>query len=203
MPSYLAYYYRIAPGGLQIKDLTFGDRLDVQSQVFDAGRRAVLTVHRLRRITGPGESHRVEPFDLAEIYTKPRPDCMYVENLNVWVSRGDGQSNVALVRAPPIGFTHAHLPKLPDTYSPRNLYVKARSLRTFPGPTRDNWPRSCPDLVIGHAGDLTRDVNSAGLLYFASFFPSPNVPNSTRGAPEVDPVAPFLPAPFTMPGSAI
>ncbi len=171
-PSYLAfYYYRIASrGGLQLKHLTFGDRLEVQSLVFDAGRLSVVTVHRLRLVTGSAEADGTEPFEAAEAYTRPRADCLYIENLNVWVSRSDADSNVGLVHCPPVGFAEARLPRLPDAYSPRRLCTTARSSHVFPDPARDNWPRSCPDLVMDHAVDLVHDINGVGLLYFASFF---------------------------------
>lgn len=171
-PSYLAfYYYRIASGGgFQLKQLTFGDRLEVQSQVFDAGLLSVLTVHRLRRITDSADEDSGEPFDAAEFYTRPRADCVYVETHNVWVSRGNGRSNVGLVHSPPVGFDRACLPLLPGAYSPRALCSAARSSHVFPDPARDNWPRSGPDLAIDQAVDPIHDINGVGLLYFASFF---------------------------------
>ncbi|WP_051969188.1 biosynthesis cluster domain-containing protein [Kitasatospora azatica] len=171
-PSYLAfYYYRIASGGdLHPRRLSFGDRLEVQSLVFDAGRLSVLTVHRLRLVADSDGPDNSEPFDLAELRTKPRPDCLYIENLNVWVARGDARSNVGLVHAPPTGFAQARLPRLPDEYSPRALCTAARSAHDFPDPARDGWPRSGPDLIVDHAVDPVHDINGVGLLYFASFF---------------------------------
>ncbi|MET8130180.1 LnmK family bifunctional acyltransferase/decarboxylase [Streptomyces sp. NPDC005231] len=171
-PAYLSfYYYRITSGAsFHPNQLTFGDRLEVQSQVFDAGRRSVLTVHRLRRIP-EFENHDIaEPFEASEAYTRHRDDCIYVENLNVWVSRGDTQTNVGLVRSPPVGFDNTILPQLPDAYSPRFLCSQARTQHVFPDPVTDSWLCRGPEFVMEHPVDITHDVNGVGLLYFASFF---------------------------------
>ncbi|MFF8730652.1 LnmK family bifunctional acyltransferase/decarboxylase [Streptomyces sp. NPDC015171] len=168
LPSYLAfYYYRLTSGSrFRPRDLTFGERVEVESRVFHSGRLSVVTVHRIRRIAG--ERQAPLPFDADEPYGRPRPDCLYVENLNVWVARSDPRSNVALVRTAPIGFTPAHLP---DADSPRDLCARARDLGAFPDPERSHWTRSAPDLVLEHPVDVVRDVNGVGLLYFAAFFP--------------------------------
>ncbi|MFD7501462.1 LnmK family bifunctional acyltransferase/decarboxylase [Streptomyces sp. NPDC059850] len=171
-PTYLSfYYYRITSGGsFNLKQLTFGDRLEVQSQVFNTGRRSVLTVHRLRRITGPEDDYVIAPFEVSEAYTRHREDCIYVENLNVWVSRRGTQTNVGLAHSPPVGFDNTVLPTLPDAYSPRFLCNQARSQHVFPDPVTDSWPRRGPDFAVEYPIDITLDVNGAGLLYFASFF---------------------------------
>ncbi|MEU6868019.1 LnmK family bifunctional acyltransferase/decarboxylase [Streptomyces sp. NPDC046876] len=167
-PSYLAfYYYRLTSGArFHPRELTFGERIEVDSRVYNSGRLSVVTVHRIRRITGEGQP--ALPFDADEPCSRPRPDCMYVENVNVWVSRSDPRSNVALVRSAPVGFTHTHLP---DADSPRDLCARARDLGVFPDPARSHWPRSAADLVLEHPVDVVRDVNGVGLLYFAAFFP--------------------------------
>ncbi|MEU9194565.1 LnmK family bifunctional acyltransferase/decarboxylase [Streptomyces hundungensis] len=171
-PSYLAfYYYRIASGGgLKLRQLAFGERLEVQSLVFDVGRMSVLTLHRLRRVTGSAAADGSVLFDVAEAFTRPRADSLYVENLNVWVARGETGSNVGLVRSVPPQFAEACLPKVPDAYSPRTLCAQARSEHVFADPARSGWPRACPDQVIDHPVDLVHDVNGAGLLYFGAFF---------------------------------
>ena len=171
-PAYLSFFYFriVSGGGLHPKQLGFGDKLVVDSQVFDAGRRSVLTVHRLRRIDGAFDDGDDGPFDATELYTRPRPDCLYFENLNVWVSRGDVDSNVGLVRSAPVGFEIRNLPTLPPEYSPRALCNQARLLNAFPEPGTSGWLRACPDLSVDYAVDLARDVNGVGLLYFASFF---------------------------------
>lgn len=168
LPSYLAfYYYRLTSGSrFHPRDLTFGERIEVDSLVFNSGRLSVVTVHRIRRITAEGQPPL--PFDADEMSSRPRPDCLYVENLNVWVSRSDPRSNVALVRSAPVGFTHMHLP---HADSPRHLCARARDLGVFPDSARSHWPRSAPDLVLEHPVDVVRDVNGVGLLYFAAFFP--------------------------------
>ncbi|MBL1115340.1 biosynthesis cluster domain-containing protein [Streptomyces sp. 110] len=171
-PTYLSfYYYRITSGdSFHLKQLTFGDRLEVQTQVFDAGRRAVLTMHRLRRITGSEDDHVITPFEVSEAYTRHREDCIYVENLNMWVSRGGTHTNVGLVRSPPIGFDNTVLPTLPDEYSPRFLCSQARTQHVFPDPVTDSWSARGSHFVVEYPVNITLDVNGAGLLYFASFF---------------------------------
>ncbi|MFD5554698.1 LnmK family bifunctional acyltransferase/decarboxylase [Streptomyces sp. NPDC127068] len=171
LPSYLSfYYYRISSSGrLRPQDLTFGDRIEVDSLVFDSGRLSVLTAHRIRRTTGPLQPPL--PFDVDEIQGRPRPDCLYVENLNVWVSRSNPYSNVALVRSAPLGFTHAHLPRSPGAPAPRVLCAQTRDLGVFPDPARAHWPRRGPEVTSQQPVDVIRDVNGAGLLYFAAFFP--------------------------------
>ncbi|MGW2562305.1 LnmK family bifunctional acyltransferase/decarboxylase [Streptomyces sp. NPDC001514] len=171
-PTYLSFYYcRItSSGGFHPQQLTFGDHLDVQSRVFQAGRRGVLTVHRLRRTAGGEDGDAVEPFRVSEAYTRHRDDCIHVENFNLWVSRGSAHSNVGLVCSPPVGFDHAVLPPVPDTHSPRFLCDQARRQHAFPDPVTDAWPRSGPDYVVERAVDITSDVNGVGLLYFASYF---------------------------------
>lgn len=171
-PAYLAFgYYRIKSGsGFHPKQLTFGDRLEVHSTVFDADRRALLTLHRLRRLAadeGWHDSGEVEPM---EGYTRPRSDCLYVENLNMWVARGKANTNVGLKRSPPVGFHHAHLPPLPDEHSPHGLVAEARNTHRIPDPATAHWPSTCPDVTIDYPVDINRDVNGVGLLYFASFF---------------------------------
>lgn len=171
MPVYLAfYYYRITSGArLHPEQLTFGDRLEVLSQVFNAGKRSILTVHRLRRVNG--ESPDIVPFEAAEIWTQPREDCIYVENLNVWVSRGEQHTNVGLLRTPPVGFTEEHLPNLPESCSSRLLCATARREHSFPAQALPAWPPSpCPEVLTDHPVNPAHDVNGVGLLYFASFF---------------------------------
>jgi probable biosynthetic protein (TIGR04098 family) len=171
-PTYLSFlYFHIISGGrLHPKQLAFGDRLVVDSQVFDAGSRSVLTVHRVRRVAGRRDAGIDIPFDAAELHTRPRVDCLYFENLNVWISRGNSASNVGLVRSAPVGFRSENLPKLPAEFSPRALCNQTRALGAFPDPATSDWPRTCPDMSAEYRVDLARDVNGVGLLYFASFF---------------------------------
>ncbi|MFF2820928.1 LnmK family bifunctional acyltransferase/decarboxylase [Kitasatospora cineracea] len=166
-PSYLAfYYYRITGGGdLSPADLTFGDRVTVDSRVFDAGRRSVLTVHRLSRENGP----EPPPLELEELHGRPRPGCLYVENLNVWITRGAAGGNTGLIRSAPVGFAHEHLPKVPEQYAPRFLCARARDDGAFPHHGPPLGPVA-PSMRIDHRVDPTRDVNGVGLLHFASFF---------------------------------
>ncbi|WP_111556782.1 LnmK family bifunctional acyltransferase/decarboxylase [Kitasatospora sp. SolWspMP-SS2h] len=166
-PCYLAFYsYRITANGLHPGDLTFGDKIVVDTLVRDSGRLSVLTAHRLRR-EDAGEH---PPFDLAELYGAPRPGCLYVENLNVWLTRGEGTGNVGLIRSAPTGFEHRSLPSLPERYSPRVLCAQAREQGRFPHPGGGPWSAPAPQQVFEQPVDAVRDVNGAGLLYFASFF---------------------------------
>ncbi|WP_329011993.1 LnmK family bifunctional acyltransferase/decarboxylase [Streptomyces sp. NBC_00690] len=173
VPSYLAYcYFRIASAGdFDPRRLTFGDRLEVVSQVYRAGPLLVLTVHRIRRAEDedeePGEA---VPFGPAELHRAPRADCFYVETLNVWLSRSTAGSNAALVQSAPAGFTSAHLPEIEPAYSPRALCADVRGRHSFPDQDSEPWQPVPPGLDLDHPVDLTRDVNGAGLVYFASFF---------------------------------
>lgn len=169
-PSYLAFYYvRITSDSVQPRRFTFGDRLEVQSQVFEAGPLSVVTVHRIRRVSelDPESS---ELFGVEEAFLRPRADCVYVENLNVWLGRGAGGGNVGLVYSPPAGFAQARLPRVPSWYSPRAVCATARYTQVLPDPATGSWEQAGPDVAVEHAVDLVDDVNGVGLLYFASFF---------------------------------
>ncbi|MEV6024660.1 LnmK family bifunctional acyltransferase/decarboxylase [Streptomyces sp. NPDC052036] len=171
-PAYLSFYYfrLTSSGDFHPKQLTFGDRLEVQTRVFGAGRRSVLTIHRLRRVADFSEPLATEPFDLEEAYTRPRDDSIYVENLNLWVTRGGDHTNVGLMRSVPLGFDHTLLPPFPEAHSPRMLCKGARQDEEFFDPDTGYWPLLAPELVVDHTVDVTHDVNGVGLLYFASFF---------------------------------
>jgi probable biosynthetic protein (TIGR04098 family) len=171
-PSYLAFYYFriLSEGRLGVRDLTFGDRLEVQSRVFQAGRLSVLTVHRIRHIAENLSTPDDVPFGATEAYTAPRPDSLYVENLNTWVTRRHTSSNVGLLRRAPVGFRHDHLPTLPAAFSPGDLCAQARSAHVFADPARTGWVPTLPDTEADHEIDVVRDVNGVGLLYFASLF---------------------------------
>lgn len=169
-PSYLAFYYvRISSGSVQVRQFTFGDRLEVQSRVFEAGPLSVLTVHRIRRVSelDPESS---ELFGVEEAFLRPRADCVYIENFNVWLGRGAAGGNVGLVYVPPVGFTQAQLPRVPSWYSPRAVCAAARYAQVLPDPAADGWEPAGPEVRVEHAVDVVDDVNGVGLLYFASFF---------------------------------
>ncbi|MER5704783.1 LnmK family bifunctional acyltransferase/decarboxylase [Micromonospora sp. NPDC002296] len=167
-PTYLSFYYFHVKGSptLHPYGLTFGDELEVTSRVLDFGSQSVLTLHRLSRVGSLGGDRLLEP---EEFYERPRPDCMYVENLNRWVSRSRANSNQKLVEASPVGFQHEHLPRLPSAYSPRSAAGRAREKGTF---YPDGVPGFLP-VASAHSDqplDPVRDLNGVGLVYFASYF---------------------------------
>ena len=166
-PTYLSFcYYRVVGSRrFHLRSPEFGDRLDVRSGVFSLGSESVVVLHELRR-RGPGGPLRTEPVDPAEFFRFDDPDCLYVEHYNRWVSRGESGSNNALVQSSPAGFRHKHLPSLPTPYSPRIPFRRALTTGT---------PRAAPFEVVDRCGlrfpvDISRDLNGAGLLYFASYF---------------------------------
>ncbi len=168
-PTYLSfYYYRVRAGAaFHPLAITFGDRLQVVSRVFGFGSESVLTLHRLRRDDG----RPPEPLDPDAFYGDTDPDSIYVENFNRWISRSHPDSNTGLVRASPAGFRHEHLPRLPDAFSPRPVYARARARSTFAPP--DDAPG--PDggavrFAVDYPVEASRDLNGVGLLYFASYF---------------------------------
>lgn len=168
--AYLAFhYFRIRSGGhLTPERITFGDRLEVITRVFSQGRRSVLTLHRIRRLP-QGATELDASFDLEEFHERPRPDCLYVENLNHWLTRGAGHTNVGLVHTPPVGFDHTRLPELPDVYSPKTPCRQARADHRFHDPATAHYTPSGDQLSVNHRVDVTRDINGVGLMYFASF----------------------------------
>ncbi|MER7174424.1 LnmK family bifunctional acyltransferase/decarboxylase [Streptomyces mesophilus] len=171
-PSYLAFtYYRVmASAGTHPGMLQFGDRLDVVSQVFGAGGQSVLTVHRIHPVSQGTRPLGDGPLDPEEIYERRRADCIYVENFNSWISRGSSGTNTELVRSCPPGFTFRHLPTLSARHSPRAALRAARRLRRVGDPAAEGRVPISPPLTHLQPVDLTRDVNGAGLLYFASYF---------------------------------
>ncbi|MEU2995007.1 LnmK family bifunctional acyltransferase/decarboxylase [Streptomyces sp. NPDC001758] len=169
LPAYLSFYYfRVSSSeGLHPNGITFGDELDVTSRVFGFGSQSVLTLHRISR-AGTLTDH--EMLDPIEAYERPRPDCMYVETFNRWISRGDQESNKGLVDASPVDFRHKHLSQLPAVYSPRSTARNARKNRSFfPSGLPGFAPQGSPFRTT-YALDVARDLNGVRLVYFASYF---------------------------------
>ena len=170
-PTYLSFYYFRIRGGpaFHLHTPAFGDQLAVTSRVFGFGSESVLTLHRIAPVPDgvaavPSASGWFEPSDF---YAAPDPGCLYVENFNRWVTRGQARTNTDLVRSSPRGFRYEHLPVLPAAYSPRKICREARiglSFLSEPG-----WQPGAV-LTASYQVDLTRDLNGAGLLYFASYF---------------------------------
>jgi probable biosynthetic protein (TIGR04098 family) len=168
-PTYLSFYYYRVRGGNVVHPhgLAFGDELQVTSRVFRFGNQSVLTLHRLAPASlGLADT----PLDPAEAYELPHPDCMYAENLNRWISRRDPGSNRAFAEIVPPTFAVADLPRLPHQYSPRTMVGRAREAGGFCVPAPAGFSVAGPDHSFRYALDAARDINGAGLLYFAAYF---------------------------------
>ncbi|MFP2957523.1 LnmK family bifunctional acyltransferase/decarboxylase [Myxococcus sp. 1LA] len=170
-PTYLAFYYFRIRGdaGLHPGALRFGDTLDVTSKAYNFGSESVLTVHRICKAPdgfGPEE----DAFDHEELYERPRPGRLYAETFNRWITRADGKSNEGLIKSSPVGFQYAHLPLLPEAYSPRRAYGDARARGTFHDVDSAEYRRTVDRFPLRYAVDVIRDVNGVGLIYFASYF---------------------------------
>lgn len=168
-PAYLSFYYFHVRGGdvVHPHGLTFGDELQVTSRVFQFGSQSVITLHRL---APAGLGLADAPLDPAELYDRPHPDCLYAENFNRWIARSSPGSNRQLSQVAPPDFSYSGLPRLPNSYSPRTLVGRAREAGSF-------YSAGPPGLVATgsahtseYALDVARDLNGAGLVYFASYF---------------------------------
>jgi len=168
LPAYLSFYYLRTCGSasIQSRQLTFGDELDVVTTAFNFGTESMLTLHRITRLGDAGPS--VEPVTLDEFHEHRRPNCLYVEALNRWVTRSRPTSNDALVRSSPTGIVTAHLPAVPDRYSPRGTYDRARRLGTFHNP-EEAYETIVDDFTVDYTIDAARDLNGVGLVFFAAF----------------------------------
>ena len=164
-PTYLSFYYYRVRGSrrFHLRTPAFGDRLHVTSRLFGFGSESVLTLHRITR----SPEAAAEPIEPKEFYEFADPDSLYVENFNRWVTRGAGGSNEGLMRSSPTDFEHRHLPELPEEYSPRHAYGTARRALTFLDHRTD---RLEAELEVEYEVDPSRDLNGAGLLYFAAYF---------------------------------
>jgi probable biosynthetic protein (TIGR04098 family) len=167
-PTYLSFYYFRVRGSRQVHPygVGFGDEFDVTSRVFDFGPQSVMTLHRLSR---PGTFGPSEVLDPRELYEERREDCLYVENYNRWISRSHPDSNTGLVQASPCGYQHEHLPQLPQEYSPRGSCGRARKTGTFHEHGIPGYTAAQP-YTTTYTLDRVRDLNGAGLMYFASYF---------------------------------
>ncbi len=133
----------------------------------DFGSSSTLALHR---IAPENSSQAGTALDAEEFYDHPDPGCLYVENMNRWVSRTLPGSNNTLAALAPDGFTHSHLPRVPNRYSVRTPVGRAREAASF-------MPDACADLALqdgqfcfDYQLDLVRDINGAGLIYFAAYF---------------------------------
>jgi probable biosynthetic protein (TIGR04098 family) len=168
-PAYLSFYYYRVRGGKVVHPhgLGFGDELHVTSRVFQFGTQSVLTLHRLAPASLGLADSTLEP---AEAYEMPHPDCMYAENLNRWISRRDPGSNRSFTEIVPATFAIGDLPRLPGRYSPRTMVGRAREAGGFCVPAPRGFAVDGPDHSFRYTLDAARDINGAGLLYFAAYF---------------------------------
>ncbi|WP_149564534.1 LnmK family bifunctional acyltransferase/decarboxylase [Streptomyces cacaoi] len=168
-PAYLSfYYYRVRAGRtLHPHGLSFGDELRVDSRVFQFGGRSAVTLHRL---APAGLDLPDGPLDAAEVYERPHPDCLYAENFNRWIARSRSGSNESLAQTAPPDFAHRHLPRLPNAHSPRSPVGRAREAGSFHSAPPPGFAPVGPGFSCGYELDTVRDLNGAGLVYFAAYF---------------------------------
>ncbi|WP_093802470.1 LnmK family bifunctional acyltransferase/decarboxylase [Streptomyces sp. Wb2n-11] len=164
-PTYLSFYYYRVRGSrrFHLRSPAFGDELHITTRLFGFGSESVLTLHRI----GRSAAQAARPLDPEDFYAFGDPDCLYVENFNRWVVRGPGAGNGGLVRSSPPDFDHRHLPELPEKYSPRHACGRARRTLTF---LEHGDRRPAAELAVEYEVDPSRDLNGAGLLYFAAYF---------------------------------
>ncbi|GAA3762404.1 LnmK family bifunctional acyltransferase/decarboxylase [Streptomyces tremellae] len=168
-PAYLSFYYFRVRGGDAVHPhgLAFGDELQVTSRVFQFGSQAVITLHRL---APAGLGLADTPLSPAELYEHPHPDCLYAENFNRWIARSRPGSNRRLSQVAPPDFSYGALPRLPNPYSPRTLVGRAREAGSFYATPPPGLVPAGPAHTSEYALDVVRDLNGAGLVYFASYF---------------------------------
>jgi probable biosynthetic protein (TIGR04098 family) len=166
-PSYLSFcYFRIHGSPvMNLSTINFGDRIQVSSRLFGFSSESILTLHKIKAAgVGP------EIIDPEEFYSFKDDHSLYAETFNRWLTRSDSRTNENLIRSSPLGFEYRHLPALPDTYSPRHAYYRARrSLSFFDRMPSDRVSVTLP-FTVEYRIDLTRDLNCVGLLYFATYF---------------------------------
>ncbi|MER5885379.1 LnmK family bifunctional acyltransferase/decarboxylase [Streptomyces sp. NPDC001941] len=186
-PCYLSFHHlRLRTGGVgrdraEPRRVTFGDRLDLRSRCYDAGRLSVLTSHRLAFATGADGADGTDGADRADgadgavgdpddETRAPHPGSLRVDVLNTWVTRGEHGGNAGLLRRPPVGYDRTLLPSRPDALDPTLDCRAARTALAFPDPARAHWPVAPgPAAAVDHEIDPVSDVNGAGLLYFATY----------------------------------
>jgi probable biosynthetic protein (TIGR04098 family) len=166
-PAYLSFaYFRVrASSGLCAERLTFGDRLRVRSKVLSCGGDSVLTLHSVRR-DQPGLRAAGAP-TVDEFFRHDTPGCIRVENFNRWIQRSGDDTNHGLRRAAPAGFEARHLDRVADEFTPRRLCSQVRKQAAF---REEDEPEPQARLALSYLVDASRDLNGAGLLYFASYF---------------------------------
>ena len=100
--------------------------------------------------------------------TITRGMIVYTSRISTVGLPGAGSTAIRdLVKSSPVDFQTAHLPSLPDRYSPRPVFHHARNHRTF-RETQDTTPTA--EFQAQYRIDITRDINGVGLVYFAAYF---------------------------------
>jgi len=170
-PAYLSFsYFRVkASSGLCAEQLTFGDRLRIRSKVLSCGGDSVLTLHLVRRdkeIPAHGAARRAVR-GVEEFFRYDTPEGIHVENFNRWIQRSGPDTNHGLRRAAPAGFEVHHLDRIAAEYTPRRVCAQARKMAGF---RTEGEPAPQARLELSYRVDASRDLNGAGLLYFASYF---------------------------------
>ena len=164
LPTYLSFYFYQVLGdrAFHLRTPTFGDRLQVVSTCYALGSLSVLTVHRL------ADANRglAATVSADELVTARLPGCLYIQNVNRWIQRGE-RGNSQLYNAAPLGFRHGHLAMLPGELSPRALYDAARRKGAFACTAGDEL---VGEWMFPYEVDVARDLNGVGLLCFASYF---------------------------------
>lgn len=168
-PAYLSFaYFRVrASSGLCAEQLTFGDRLKARSKVLSCGGDSVLTLHLVSRDQVPGVAARPPVGGTRDFFRYDAPGCIHVENFNRWIQRAGRDTNHGLRRATPPGFQVGHLERVAAEHTPRRVWAQARKLGSF---RAEGEPAPHARLGLTYRVDASRDLNGAGLLYFASYF---------------------------------
>ncbi|HET9169913.1 MAG TPA: LnmK family bifunctional acyltransferase/decarboxylase [Actinospica sp.] len=156
-PAYLAFSYLHIQAGAHLHPLglAIGDELDVRSQAYNCGAGTV-AVH-----------HRIAP---AEARNRPDPNQMHIRTLNHWVHPGGHDGNPALAAAEPHGFDAAVLPPLPEGRALRAMLSRARRSGSLARHFQPDLRLTAPEQSVVYTIDPSRDLNAAGIVYFAAYY---------------------------------
>jgi len=164
IPTYLSFYFYQILGNddFYLHRPSFGDRLKIVSSCYELGSESIVTFHRISY----GDQDLPPVVSGEEFHHNRHDKCLYVQNFNRWIQRGEG-GNENLCSASPAGFKYQHLPRLPTHLSPRIECDQARRAGGF----QDHEGYVFLDEnILPYTIDMTRDINGVGLLYFASYF---------------------------------
>lgn len=165
---YLAfsYFHMQASPDVHPLGLAVGDDVDLLSQTYSSGPGAVVVLHRISRA---GHCIPDDPGFLSsgEIHSSPQRDCLYIENLNRWITRG---GSTGLTSSAPAAFDHGHLPALPARHPLRALPSAARRVGSLARVAQPRLYPVAPERTMTYRIDPSRDLNGVGLVYFAAYF---------------------------------